>query len=291
MSTYIKSLTGLVRLDQPITSEAIKQALGYLPVNFSGNYEDLTNRPELFSGNYEDLTNKPIDGGVWTHDSNNFYIVDENENVIALIDEKGIHSIDFDINGKSVKDHIEDKDIHISAAEREKWNDPLSSTDSELYIADGSGNILALFNADGLTITAIKTNTINGVDADDLATKTYIKEQIDAINETLNNIDSILEPVEAEIDTLQQTVADIKTKTDNLEAEENSASLVITDKDNNAIAQFDESGLTVFGINATSIKENGIAIWNQENLQAMTDEEILAIVNEVFPPEEYSVEE
>lgn len=274
MGTYIKSSTGLVRLDQPVTSKTIQQALGYLPTN-----------------NYEDLINKPIDGGVWTNDSDNFYIVDNNENIIALIDEKGIHSIDFDINGKSVKDHIEDKDIHISAAEREKWNDPLSSNDSELYIADNAGNILALFNIDGLTITAIKTNTINGVDANDLATKTYIKEQIDAINETLNNIDSILDPVEAEIDALQQTVADIKTKTDNLEAAENDASLVITDAAGNAVAQFDESGLTVFGINATSIKENGIAIWNQENLQAMTDTEILAIVNEVFPPEEYSVEE
>lgn len=244
MGTYIKSSTGLVRLDQPITSESIKQALGYLPVNFSGNYED--------------LTNKPIDGGVWTHDSNNFYVVDNNENVIALIDDKGIHSIDFDINGKSVKDHIEDKDIHISAAEREKWNDPLSSTDSELYIADDSGNILALFDVNGLTITAIKTNTINGVDANDLATKTYITEQIKAINETLNNIDSILEPVEAEIDALQQTVADIKTKTDNLEAAENDASLVITDDAENAIAQFDESGLTVTAVKTNSI--NGTAV-------------------------------
>ena len=40
-------------------------------------------------------------------------------------------------------------------------------------------------------------------------------------------------------------------------------------------------------INAISIKENGIAIWNQENLQAMTDAEINSLVDEVFPPEEY----
>lgn len=258
MGIYIKTATELMSLNQPITSESIKQALGYLPVNFSGDYNDLTNKPTLFSGNYEDLTNKPIDGGVWTNDSDNFYVVDENENVIALIDEKGIHSIDFDISGKSVKDHIEDKDIHISAAEREKWNDPLSSTDSELYIADDSGNILALFDANGLTITAIKTNTINGIDANDLATKTYIKEQIDAINETLNNIDSILEPVEAEIDTLQQTVTDIKAKTDNLEATESDVSLVITDNTGNAIAQIDESGLTVTAVKTNSI--NGTAV-------------------------------
>lgn len=242
MGTYIKSSTGLIRLDQPITSETIKQALGYLPVNFSGNYED--------------LTNKPIDGGVWTHDSNNFYVVDNNENVIALIDETGVHSIDFDINGKSVNSHLEDKTIHISAEEREKWNDPLSSNDSELYITDKDGNILALFNSDGLTITAIKTTTINGVDADDLA-------------------------------NLPQSVADIKSKTDYIEASENDSTFVITDKDNNAIAQFDESGLTVFGINATNIKENGIDIWNQENLQAMTEADINEVVTSVFPPEEY----
>ncbi len=30
-----------------------------LPAGFSGNYNDLTNKPNLFSGNYNDLTNKP----------------------------------------------------------------------------------------------------------------------------------------------------------------------------------------------------------------------------------------
>ena len=31
-----------------------------LPAGFSGNYNDLTNKPVLFSGNYNDLTNKPV---------------------------------------------------------------------------------------------------------------------------------------------------------------------------------------------------------------------------------------
>ena len=30
-----------------------------LPAGFDGNYNSLTNKPELFSGNYNDLTNKP----------------------------------------------------------------------------------------------------------------------------------------------------------------------------------------------------------------------------------------
>ena len=39
----------------------VTTALGYTPgtSNFSGDYDDLTNKPTLFSGNYNDLTNKP----------------------------------------------------------------------------------------------------------------------------------------------------------------------------------------------------------------------------------------
>ena len=39
----------------------VTTALGYTPgtSNFSGDYDDLLNKPTLFSGNYNDLTNKP----------------------------------------------------------------------------------------------------------------------------------------------------------------------------------------------------------------------------------------
>ena len=33
-----------------------------LPTVFSGNYNDLSNKPSLFSGNYNDLSNKPTLG-------------------------------------------------------------------------------------------------------------------------------------------------------------------------------------------------------------------------------------
>lgn len=262
MATYIKLASGLVQLDTPITSETISTALGYMPSNFSGDYND--------------LTNKPIDGDVLTSEQSVFYIADKNDNIIALIDSAGIHSIDVDINGISVKETLSSLDtgitsienslnshksnttIHITAEEREKWNsDPLDSEDSELYITDNSGHILALFNSDGLTITAIKTNIINGIDADNLATKD-------------------------DINTINSAITTIEEKTDNIEASENDSIFVITDDTGYAVAQFDESGLTVTAINATSIKENGIAIWNQENLQAMTDEEINSLVDEVF---------
>ena len=39
------------------------------PTLFSGNYNDLTNKPTLFSGNYNDLTNKPVNISSFTNDS------------------------------------------------------------------------------------------------------------------------------------------------------------------------------------------------------------------------------
>ena len=60
-----------------INSTDVITALGYTPgtSNFSGDYDDLTDKPTLFSGDYNDLTNKPTipaavsgtnDGTNWT---------------------------------------------------------------------------------------------------------------------------------------------------------------------------------------------------------------------------------
>lgn len=60
-----------------INSTDVTTALGYTPgtSNFSGDYDDLTDKPTLFSGDYNDLTNKPTipaavsgtnDGTNWT---------------------------------------------------------------------------------------------------------------------------------------------------------------------------------------------------------------------------------
>ena len=98
--------------------------------DFSGDYNDLTNRPAAldsitsskieewdskseFSGDYNDLTNKPdiVDDG-----SNQLLIVDDNGNIIFKVDEEGVHSINMTVNGMDVatQDFVNEKvaDVH-----------------------------------------------------------------------------------------------------------------------------------------------------------------------------------
>ena len=52
---------GTIDLEGYATEDWVDQRLLERGPHFSGNYDDLTNRPILFSGNYADLTNKPTD--------------------------------------------------------------------------------------------------------------------------------------------------------------------------------------------------------------------------------------
>jgi hypothetical protein len=51
---------GVIDLDGYATENYVNQKMLEVGPHFSGNYYDLTNRPELFSGNYSDLFNKPV---------------------------------------------------------------------------------------------------------------------------------------------------------------------------------------------------------------------------------------
>ena len=53
----------LTYIEQTLTEEQKIQAranIGAGTSDFSGSYDDLTNKPELFSGDYNDLKNKPV---------------------------------------------------------------------------------------------------------------------------------------------------------------------------------------------------------------------------------------
>lgn len=128
MSINIKQADGLKRLSQTIEFYKSNSNISI---------------PQLFTGSYNDLTNKPIVDGTATIESiettqSSFYVQDENGNTIALIDNQGVHSIDFYANGESVKQHMSssidqlndlsgsldthkaNSTIHITSDEREK---------------------------------------------------------------------------------------------------------------------------------------------------------------------------
>ena len=59
-ATVATALTGgNINLDGYATEQFVEQKLVERGPHFSGDYNDLTNTPQLFSGNYNDLTNLP----------------------------------------------------------------------------------------------------------------------------------------------------------------------------------------------------------------------------------------
>lgn len=72
----------LTYIEQTLTEEQKTQAranIGAGTSDFSGSYDDLTNKPELFSGNYDDLENKPT---LFSGDYNDL----KNKPVISSVD-------------------------------------------------------------------------------------------------------------------------------------------------------------------------------------------------------------
>ena len=68
---------------------------------FSGSYTDLSNKPVLFSGDYNDLQNAP---SINENEDKTLYIVDSNNNIVAYIDDKGLHAFKLHENGTPVED-------------------------------------------------------------------------------------------------------------------------------------------------------------------------------------------
>lgn len=86
INIYIQLESGLEKIINDITSSQIIEALGYIPAS----------KNEL--------------NNILNSDSDVFYIVDDNSNIIAKIDSLGIHTTEVEVGGFKVKKHIENKD-------------------------------------------------------------------------------------------------------------------------------------------------------------------------------------
>lgn len=88
---YIQLKDKRLKISGDLTAENIYKAIGYVPSDFSGNYEDLKNKPKTFFGDFNNLSNNPL----LQDNSGELDITDENGNIIAKINANGINSIDF----------------------------------------------------------------------------------------------------------------------------------------------------------------------------------------------------
>jgi len=213
MSINIKTAEGLKKLSgENITKEKIITALGYTPsdevslddhinegdIHVTLNDKAKWNAKSDFSGNYNDLPDKPslTDDG-----SDTLHIVDKDGNVIAKIDKDGAQTTeltlgagenavqvgekladleekidnldgggDFEGLEKKVDDHIAEDDTHITNEERAEWNNksdfsgeyndlsnkPIEEDNTgKFVIADENGFIIATIDEQGMHTTEV----------------------------------------------------------------------------------------------------------------------------------------
>jgi predicted nucleic acid-binding Zn-ribbon protein len=263
MSIYIQQPDKLQKLTgEKLTRSKIIAALGYTPSTFSGDYNDLTNKPIT-----EDESN-----------SSSLYVQDSSGNIIALIDEKGLTTTDLNAGGTlfssfveateqainnldSIKANKSDVSESITAVENRidnityddiKGNPNLSDDGDYLEITDSNSNVLARFDSNGLTAASVITQqlSINGTD---------VTGAITGIEETLNDYDGRITTNKNDIAENKTDIEANKSAIESLEEivspsglQFNSSEFSIQDTSGNTILKVDESGLTTTNITSVT---------------------------------------
>lgn len=189
---YIQLKEKLLKISGDLTHDNIVKALGYTPSNFSGNFNDLNDNP--FTQN----------------EDGKFNITDEQGNIIATVDEEGIHSVNF-IAGEHVLSNKADKSEipSLKGYAKESWvenqgfaqqsdlenidfntlkENPFSDDENgELNVVDENGNVILKVNENGLqTVDVVagehvlsnKANLSDIPSLDGLAKETWVTEYV-----------------------------------------------------------------------------------------------------------------
>ena len=186
-----------------------------IPVGFSGNYNDLTNKPTLFSGNYNDLTNKPtfptIPTNVSAFVNDAGYITSVTETQVLSIS----HDTIFLTGGSFVKlpagfsgnyNDLTNKPSLFSGNYNDLTNKPTIPTIPT--------NVSAFTNDAGYLTSVNETQTLFAVAANNDSVKSQIKnlydptDSMDAVNlrtfhAAIKRYDSIITNMYNTADTLQ----------------------------------------------------------------------------------------
>jgi len=240
MSINIQLEDGLKKISgQSMTKEKIISKLGYTPASVA-NVDELSvtisehakDTSKHFSGNYDDLTNKPE---IEDDGSDDLIIADDDGNIIFKVDKDGTHTTDITLKGNSlttkldeldvsISEHANDESKHFSGDYEDLINAPDISTDSDdkLIVTDDNGNKILQVDEDGLETTKVKL--LSG----DLDT------QLDEIKIALSTHTN---------DESKHFSGDYEDLTNKPEIDEDgSDKLFVTDEEGNIIFQVDEEG-------------------------------------------------
>ena len=194
-----------------------------------------------FSGDYNDLTNAP---NITEDDSGSMTIADESGNIIFKVDASGIHTTALNLNGeaaateKYVDDAIaeipktdlsnyynkEETDTVINTA-KEELSESIVSEQQEFHVVDEAGNIITSIDSNGIATTTIAAQSIT-VNGESIATESYVDEAIANIEFPTTDLSG---KADVEHKHVLQDITDFPTN------------LATIDDVNNAIADFIEA--------------------------------------------------
>lgn len=172
MSVNVQLATELRRLSgQNVTTSQIMLALGYTPANDLELYEHRTDSSIHvsakdrerwnnalgggFSGNYNDLQDKPE---IFEDKSGKLQFTDSNGNIIVQIDREGIKSVNFYIKGTELSELIKQSQFNIDYNNLLNRPDIYEDNSGKVSYADPLGNIIAEFSEQGLNTVGLRVN-------------------------------------------------------------------------------------------------------------------------------------
>lgn len=177
MKVYVQGEKKLLPIQEDLTADRVKDALGYTPAD-ENDLPDITNEDDStlyvsdkdgnvivkvdseglhtagMTVNGRDVESALLpEGTISAEDDSTLYTTDKDGNIITKTDSEGFHASAIDVNGKDVESGL------VTDDERETWNNKSDfegydsideADDSTLYVTDKDGNIIAKIDSEGL---------------------------------------------------------------------------------------------------------------------------------------------
>ena len=171
MKVYVQGDKALIPLQEDLTADNIKNALGYTPADDADLETHKGDTSHITDAEREAWNNKPDLDCIDETADDALYVTDSQGNILFKVDSESTSAVDVKVgeDQKSVAEHIEDGDIHTTPEEKAVWNDksfdsltdsPISSDDDKVfYIVDNSGNILFKIDESGAYATELYIGT------------------------------------------------------------------------------------------------------------------------------------
>ena len=231
-------------------TQTLENKVKTMETNIGTNQNDIDNIEKKFS-------NFNVD------DSEVFYIIDKDEDVIAYVDGNGVHSFDFETKGgtrlsevptqlTSLSGQISDLTNKINNVNAAIKN--INAEDSDvLYIIDNAEEVIAFIDKEGIHSFDFFAKDI----------ETSYRELISLVNNHTTDIGNL----KSEDVEYNSRISTLEENTKNFNGSDSSTFYITDGTDNqNIIAYFDDSGLHVINVLIGSVDASGNEVNKSYNL-------------------------